>query len=310
MKKKIEITIVLICVSLSSFAQQEPQFTQFWNNYSLYNPAHTASGNETIKIGSNFRTDFDHSENQPYVVSANYEHKIKAINSGVGLGYTNERIGLGLSQKVYLNYAYHHRLSKIKGSISAGVSINFQRLGFSPEWNGPTTGWDNSDLDEALPKGDSGHTININSGMLFRTRKMKIGVSLTQINEPVIKNLNFSNAKHIFALASYNFQINTKIGYTPTVYFKSDFVIGVTELNNMFDYKKKVFLGATYRHTGAIAFQIGFQLNLVHGPSANNSHSSSKQSSIKMMYSYDISTSPLSQHGYNLHEISLIYRLK
>lgn len=314
MKSKIKLTIGLVFISVLGISQQAPQFTQFWNNYSLYNPAYTASGMEIIQFGSNYRTDFDNSGNQPFIVSANYEHKIKSINSGVGLGCAFQRVGLMKSQNLYLNYAFHLPLPKLKGSLSIGVSADWQRMKFSTMWNGPTTGT-NSSLDPSLPTGPVGHALNINSGVLFRSRKLKIGLSLTQINEPRLTKVNFTNARHLFALASYDFRIRNTVGYTPMVLFKSDFVSRTVELNNMFDYKKKVFLGASYRHTDAIAFQVGFQFKFFtrsRGVSEGGKDSGTLKSSpdlFKVMYSYDISTGPLSHHGYNSHEISIAYRI-
>jgi hypothetical protein len=72
MKSKIILTVLSVFVSVVMFSQQNPQFTQFWNNYSLYNPANTASGYEIISFRTNYRTKRVESGIQPQLVSANY----------------------------------------------------------------------------------------------------------------------------------------------------------------------------------------------------------------------------------------------
>jgi len=288
-----------------SIAQQEPQFTQFWNNYSIYNPAHTASGVETISFASNYRTRFVDNGTNPQLGSANYEHSLKKINSRVGLGYVLNEIGLLNSNKIYLNYAYHLPLPKINGSLSVGISTDYQSLKFTP-----TTGWDWPISSNPI----SGNVFNVNFGLLFITEKLKLGISLTQMNEAVIDKVSFSNPRHLFALASYKFQLTGKIGYTPTGYLKTNFGAQIFELNKMFDYKKKLFVGVTYRHRDAIIFQLGCQLKLYtksSHPNGSSNRGTLKRSPdvFKIMYSYDILTGPLSSYGFNAHEISLIYKI-
>jgi type IX secretion system PorP/SprF family membrane protein len=287
------ITIALLFVTLIGFSQQEPQFSLFWKNYSLFNPANTAVSN-THYANVSYRLEHLELTTNPQNVSANYEMKIKKINSGVGLGYLNQKIGLSTSQKMYLNYAYHLKLPKINGSISIGLSANYQIMKFTSSWNGPTTGY-NSVLDPSLPKGASEGRLNVNSGLLFKTKKIEIGVSLTQINEPRFDKLNFSNSEHIFGMASYKFQLIKGLIYQPTIYFKSDYVAGVIELNNRFILKDKYFIGLMYRHDVAVGVQLGATLF----------------TNFQIAYAYDLLTSPLTQYakgGY--HEMTLSFKIK
>jgi len=287
------ITIVLLSIPLMGFSQQEPQFSMFWNNYSLFNPANTGVNNEHY-ANSTYRTSYVGIENSPQTITANYENKIDKYNSGVGLGYSFEKIGLGKSQKVYLNYAYHLKLPNINGTISGGVSADYQRMKFSPLWNGSTTG-SNSSLDPSLPTGISGGTMNINTGLLFKTEKLELGVSLTQINEAVIEKVYFTNARHIFGMVSYKIQLIDDLIYKPIVYFKSDFVAGIVELNNQFILKEKYFLGLMYRHTDAVGIQLGITF----------------LKNFQVAYGYDLLTGPLAAYANGgSHEVALTFKLK
>ena len=287
------ITIVLLFVNLIGFSQQELQFSMFWNNYSLFNPANTGLSHQHY-ANATYRTSYWGNYKGPQTITANYEKKLDKYNSGVGLGYGFEKIGLGVSQKIYLNYAYHLKLPKINGSISAGVSVDYQRMKFLPLWNGSTTG-SNSSVDPSLPTGISGGAINFNAGLLFKTQKLELGVSLSKINEATIKNVNFSNTKHVFGMASYKIQLIKGLVYKPSIYFLSNFQFGSLQINNQFILKEKYFLGLMYRHTDAVGIQLGATF----------------LKNFQVAYAYDLLRGPLAAYtNGESHEVALTFKLE
>jgi len=300
--------VFLVGLSTLSFSQQEPQYSMFWNNYSLFNPANTASSQEIISLGANYRTKFVDSGIQPHLCSVNYENKIEKINSGVGFGYSFDKVKLSKSNKIYLNYAYHLSIGK-RSSLNFGISFDYNIRKYNNTWYGP-----DGQNDPSLPYSNPQGKVNVNLGILFRSEKLKLGMSLTQVNTPFFDELSFTNARHIFWLASYNFHIKNTINYTPTIYYKGDFVNSIIEINNMFDYKKKVFLGVTYRDEDAVSVQLGYQLKLYTRSSNSNGAvdmGALKGASdlLKIMYSYDINIGPLAEYGFNTHELSFIYKI-
>jgi len=302
---KLKLILFFVSITTFGFSQQEPQFTQFWNNYSLFNPANTAV-DHFYAINSNYRTRFVDQGEQPQLISVNFEGKMPNLNSGIGGGYIFNKIGFAKSNKIYLTYAYHLKF-KNESILSVGASADFQIMSFNPVWNAPQTGTQTV-LDPSLPSTAKDYGVNINAGVMYKTKKLKLGLSLTQINEILLEKVNFKNTRHLFALASYKFG-KGKFLYTPTISFKSNFQFSSIDFNNMFEYNKKIFLGFTYRHVDVFAFMLGYQFkfNKNQKTRINGMLSKTGVDALKLMYSYDINTGPLAPYGFNAHEISLIY---
>ncbi len=284
MKKKI--TVLLLLTSVLSFGQQEPQFSMPWNNYSLYNPANTGVNNQHFS-NITYRLAYLGISNNPQYITANYETKIDKINSGIGLGYIFDKKGVGESQKIRLNYAYHLTF-KNNNSLSFGISGDYQLNKFNPNWNPPEFPTD-PNLPEAISQGK----INLNGGLLFKTKRLEVGVGLTQINQPYFDNLNFTNQRHINVMASYKIQLITDLVYKPSIYFISDFIAGSLQINNQFVLKEKYFLGLMYRHTDAVGIQLGATFF----------------KNFQIAYGFDLLTGPLTQFE-NSHEVALTFRIK
>lgn len=145
-----------------------------------------------------------------------------------------------------------------------------------------------------MPEGASQVRININSGLLFKTKKNEVGDSLTQINEPSFEKLNFTNSEYFFGIASCKIELIKNLVYQLTIYFKNDYVAGAIEQNNRFILKDKYFFGLMYRHDVVFGIQMGATL----------------YSNFQIAYAYDLLTSPLAQYSKGeCHDVSLSFNI-
>jgi len=283
------LTSIILIISFNVNAQQEPQFSMFWQNYSLFNPANSGLDYEHY-ANITYRNNWVKLENSPKVMSALYETKIDKFNSGIGVGFLRDRIGLQVSNRYYINYNY--QISFNKSKLSLGLGTAYDIMQFNTDWL-PPSGLGGT-LDPNLPVGLKQGKLNLNFGAVYKLKRLKIGISLTQANQALYEKLSFKKAKHFFLLAQYRIQVVDKFEIIPTFYLKSDFIAGVWDLNMRFIYDKKYWIGFFYRQYKTIGFQAGFTI-------FNN---------FNLAYNYDLVSSPFAQYYGATHEFSLGVKLK
>lgn len=255
----------------------------------MFNPANT--GLHYKHYGNAvYRSQWDGVENAPNSFTGIYEAKLESINSGVGIGYLHDVIGLGSSKRIYLNYAYHLQLDN--SLLSIGGAAVFNRLGFKEGWVTPDGG---AVFDPNLPVGAYDIKLNVNFGITYKRDKLEIGVSSTQINEPFYNDVNFQSTRYYMGMVAYQFELSKNIDLKPRFYIKSDGVASIMEVNTLFTLKNKYWMGLTYRHSDGIGIQAGIDF----------------KEKFRIGYSYDFMTNKIiGQYGSGSHEIVFAILIK
>lgn len=283
---RIKIILVIFLFIGQSYAQQEPQFTMHWNNYSLYNPAATGLFNKHFAsvCGRHQWTGFG---GGPITVSAVYDFKWNKINSGIGINYVYNQLGFEKNNEINLNYSYQIDFKKdrvLNSGVSFGIlkkSIDFSKfIYFDP--NDPL-------LTANSVKTD--YFFNINFGLIFKTPHFLFGLSTTQLNESESEKLNFKNNRHYHITSSYNTTVGKDFNIKPCIYIKSDLASTQFDINFITIYKKRFWAGLTYRETDAIAFMAGIDI----------------KGKYRIGYSYDYTISKLANYSKGSHEIVLAF---
>jgi type IX secretion system PorP/SprF family membrane protein len=284
--KRILIIITSIITTIG-FSQSEPQYAMFWQNASLYNPAQTSTAYQHY-ANVNYRVQWVGIENNPKTLTAQYETKLKDNYGAIGVGYEHDLIGFTRSNKAYLNYAYHLEVKQV-GVLSFGLGVAYERMKFKYGFATPSPG-----PDPSLPiSGVSGDALNVNAGLFYKINNLELGVSSTQINQATIKKINFTNARHLFVYAGYNFHLSPKIELMPRFYYKSDFVAGIWEVNTQLKFDKKYWFGFTYRAKDGLGAQIGCDL----------------KERFRIGYGIEFVTGPLANYGSDTHEITFSFMM-
>ena len=334
MKKVLLFTLSYLAVSVS-VAQSDKQLTHYMFDGMSFNPAMT--GFKGYCATAIYRGQWDKVENAPNTMLVNAQASLPNVGvgnggSGVGISFMNDVIGLGVEREITLNYSFHLEVPN-KGHLSAGLGLGIENIGFDPKWNGPTTGWGNSALDATLPTGASGTGLDVNFGLHWtgKDEKYYVGLSATHLTQPTLKNVNFTKARHYYVMGGYNISNDDDFAYflpagmriTPSVLFKTDAVAGILDFNIMMNQwmgngDKGFYAGLTYRHTDAFAILLGLQMKMYTMSSklnagGNDSGSlaqigrASEPDVLKVGYSYDVMTGPLSEYGFGSHELVLNY---
>ncbi|UTW63952.1 PorP/SprF family type IX secretion system membrane protein [bacterium SCSIO 12741] len=247
---------ILLCFCLPGmvWAQQEPLYNLFWNNYSVYNPA--ASGlfhKHHVHLNGRL-TDWGRYREQK-LVNAGYDYRIDGLNSGIGINYSFNEVGFAQTQKLGINYAYQ---VKLKGDriISAGVAGFYQvRVA---DWSAATFG----DLyaDPAAGLDMASNAFDMNLGVFYKGKHLWGGVSVTQLLESELSY--YQNRRHLIANLTYDFKLGANWQIQPTAYLITtiDPWLHDYHFNVRTIFRKTYWIGATYRYDTAVAGMAGIEI--------------------------------------------------
>src|SRR5688500_1683582 len=115
---KLRLFIVAMLVSLSTLAQQKPQYTQYIFNGLVINPAYAGS-KDVIHLNAFHRTQWTGLEGAPTTQSFSIDGATKSNRLGIGAQAVNDRIGAQRRTSVTVNGAVKLNVSE-KGVLSLG----------------------------------------------------------------------------------------------------------------------------------------------------------------------------------------------
>ena len=245
MVNKIILCIFISGVSILSFAQQEPQYTMFWNNYESFNPAYSGIDSD-LKASLTYRKQWTGINTWNFNASG----KVEKVNSGVGINYTRDFSGFILTNVVNLNYNYQFKIGT-NARIGAGASLGLREREFF----------------YYLSSKRSIKKPNINIGLVYQDENYNFGLGVTQVTESryfINNSLFFQDAKHMFVSASCNFHASSSLIIIPTFLYKTDFVknynTSVTDLNVRAVISNVFWIGTSYRYRVSVSGMIGVKI--------------------------------------------------
>lgn len=291
----IPLLMGLILVSMESFAQQNPLFSQYMFNGLVINPAYTGS-HESLTLTAASRAQWTGLAGSPNTQVASAHSPIKLSRSAVGGVFVHDEIGVTNQYTVYGTYAYRIPVSenaKIAVGAQAGVSYyesNLTDLVIVTPGGQP---------DPAFAQTESRYFPNLGIGVYYYSKRSYLGMSL-----PTLINNNWDGqdaisksrqTRQYLLSAGHVFDIGPNLKLKPNVLLKwlegGEFQY---DLNANLLIHEIIWLGASYRMNdsfdGLIQWNITPQLSLGYS------------------YGYPIST--LSSAQYGTHEIVVGYRIK
>lgn len=293
--QKITALISLIFLSIQSFAQQDPQFTQYMYNMSVINPAYATADEGILNVGGLYRTQWVGFEGAPKTATF-FAHTPINNKMELGLSLTNDNIGNIVNEtNVYADYAYVLPVgleSKLSLGLKAGFTMfdaNFN--GFNLQSGGPGT-------DIAFNENISRMFPNLGIGAFFFTDNYYIGLSAP--NMLSTKHLESENgikatgveSVHYFLTGGYVFDINENLKLKPAFMAK-----GVSGAPIAMDVTANVLIqnrleaGLGYRLGDAVSALVNFKVT----------------PQLRIGYAYDYTTSNLSNYNSGSHEIFILF---
>lgn len=283
-------------VASLSYAQQDPQFSQYMFDRLSVNPA-VAGSSGNICATALLRQQWTGFDGAPKTGLLNLQGPLTKIHSGLGLSVYYDKLGQEKSTIARLHYAYHFKVGS-QSTLSAGVYFGMTGRALDAKWIAIDPVAD----DNAIPgSAKSANGFDMGAGLYYKSPKLWLGVSSTQLPETELKDVSIKNRRHYYVQAGYDWALggNKKYMLQPSLLLKSDASSTQLDVNATFLYDNMLWFGVSYRTEDAIVPMIGYQLKMPKGDSM-----------LRIGYSYDVTTSELKKYSSGGHEIMLSYCFK
>lgn len=260
MKKIIYIfaTIALVAIGNKSFAQQDPHFTQYFDNTLFVNPAYAGS-NGALNFTGIHREQWLGFEGRPSSTSLSLHSPLSYESVGVGLTVVNDKVGPLNQTMFYGDFSYTLKFNNPKNKLSFGVKagMNLINVGTSP-----LTTTDANDP-KLLSNVQNRINPNFGVGIYYHTPRFFIGASTPKILEASYDGLNSRNLekRHYFGIVGGVFTLSDQWKLRPTAQLKltenAPMSLDISAAGIFMD---KFWVGANYRLDAAIGAFIQYQV--------------------------------------------------
>ena len=269
--KRISYIVVLVCMTVQGFAQQNTQYSQFMlNDYGL-NPAVAGSSKGWMFMAGR-RVQWQGFETAPetnfLTITKDFGKKgYKRFWYGVGLSVEDDRAGLFATKSAYGSYAVHLKLSS-SYFLSFGIAAGLKSVAL------PSAIYDANDpaLMEHSP---SVLLPDFVPGIYLYSKKLFAGIAVRDVykerlaqgdksigTKSALRPNAYITVGRKFVSAGYDYIV------VPALQVQTTFTgIPVASLNCMVYYRKRVGIGLSYRMHDAISamLQVRILSNLVAG---------------------------------------------
>lgn len=290
--KRILLVVLLFVSASYSYAQQDPMYTQYMFNLSSVNAAAIGRG-DNVQLMMVDRFQWAGFDGAPKTISLTADVPIKFFNSGAGLTYIYDQIGVEQTNSLYLDYAYHINVGeklKLGMGIKAGFkaySANFTSMDIDDDTD---TQYASNIYGDIMP--------NFGLGLFLYAKNYYVGISSPKLVNHKYEgtdDVSGGEERHYFVVGGYVLPINQDLVFKPALSLK--FVNGAApsfDITANFLFKDLLWGGIGYRSGDAITVltQVKFL----------------KQ--FRVGYAYDISVSKIRNASSGSHEIMLSYEFK
>jgi type IX secretion system PorP/SprF family membrane protein len=291
--KALYIISIILCISVSSFAQQEPMYSEYVFDGLLINPAFAGS-HDALNAMILYRNQWVNVPGAPKTGVLSLDAPLK--NPKVGLGLNVELDKIGVSSHSQVSGAYSYRISFAKSTLimglSAGVAIeraDFTSVRYSE--NGQPDEAFQEDYNEILPA--------FGLGVHYFREHWFAGISIPQIAGYALhnmiyddKSINLDLANHYFVYSGYRFDISPDLKLKPSVLLK--YVNGAPlefDVNGVAYLYDILAIGISYRSLASVNFLAQVKV----------------YNQLSIGYAYEYSTTGLNSFKSGSHEIMLQY---
>lgn len=288
------LILSMFFVAFCSSAQYSRQYSQYMFNGLTINPAY-AGVRECLSITGIHSSQWVGFDGAPTTQSVT-AHTPFRKNSGLGLNFFHDKIGVQNQTALNATYAYHLKLNK-KSKLSFGVNAGLSY--FQVRENNVVT------IDDDNAFQDSYQTYsfpNIGAGLFYYRENFYAGLSVpalfsseySNVSQNKYFNLN-SNSLVIMQTTGAVLELSDNVKWKPSYLVKYIPAISTDlDLNSNFYYKDAVNLGVSYRVNKAIVAMAGCTI----------------KNKFDIGYSFGYPLSDLANFSSGTHEIMLRYEFK
>ena len=286
--KKILASLILL-ISIASYAQQDPLFSQYMFNKLAVNPAYAGS-TELLTADLLGRYQWVGVEGSPKTFTLSVHSPLRNNHMGLGLYFYGDLLGPTTTYGLMGSYAYRIRLGK--GKLAFGLQVGFKYSMFDVskmKVQDPDFVYEGENIKKWLP--------DANFGIYYYTNRFFVGLSTKQLfqNESGLVNVNDRNVytkllRHFYGMAGVAIPISDKVTFRPSVMVKYVQHAPVqADINVSFLFNDIFWVGASYRTESALVFLTEFRIT----------------KNLRLGYSYDYYMNKLRTVNTGSHEIRL-----
>jgi type IX secretion system PorP/SprF family membrane protein len=296
MKKRF-LTIFVLLVAASSYAQQDSQFTNYMYNTININPAYAGSRGVLSVFGLH-RNQWVGLDGAPVTNTFSINSPINNSNFGIGVSIINDRIGPSDENSISVDVSYSVKTSEkyklsfgIKGTANL-LNVDFTKLNI----------YNPGDV-LAQYNVDNRFSPNVGAGVYFHSDKTYFGFSVPNMLETkhfdkdqtsLSAESVASERMHYYFIAGHVIDLNTSVKFKPALLTK--IINGAplqVDMSANFLINDKFTAGLAYRWDAAFSALAGFQIS----------------DSWFIGYGYDMEVTKLANYNSGSHEIFLRYEL-
>ena len=225
------------------YAWTQPPMVQYMENVGYFNPAAVAyQPCDSFRVTAFYRNQWLGLNGNPEHIAGMAEYNLSKINSGIGLNFTHEKIGLNTNIDVGLSYRYSLKFKKSR-ALSAGLSVNYYHMRVKGLFVGPQT---------SFYENSSAAKITSRFGLFYSSRSLVLGISVFHPTQPELQlDPSFWTFKlsRVFNFhGSYKFQLNQKNTLSPELIVFANLDSYFTLINLKWNHNDRLFVGAGTRN--------------------------------------------------------------
>ncbi len=257
--KLIISAVLCLVIDQTSFAQQEPQFTQYFDNTLFVNPAYAGSRG-VLNMTAIHREQWIGFEGRPRSTTFSIHSPLKYESVGVGLTMVNDQLGPITQRMVYGDFSYSLRFKEGDRKLSFGLKGGFNMISVGSSQLVTTI-----DNDPKLIQSIR-NTINPNFGfgMYYHTPRFFLGMSTPRIIEQSYGGVSSTNIerRHYFGIIGGVIKMNSDWKLRPTSQIKVTQGAPLSvDASITTIFKDKFWFGGMYRLGAAYGIFTQFMVN-------------------------------------------------
>lgn len=305
MKRFVPGMVLSVLTFATLSAQQDPQFTQFFYNKLIMNPAY-AGAKDAVCFTFLGRSQWTGLKGAPNSALLSFDMPVWQSpynDDQVALGVTTYLDYIGYEKNYALRIAGAYRRKNLgPGDLSVGVDIGVVNKGLeAPQWTTPNTL--PYTFDPGIPAAGpylSNFGLDLGLGVYYSSSTFYAGLSVLHLTGSSFKDLNIRQAQTLYFIGGYTFAMpHQDWQLNPNLLLKSDFATAQLDANLNVIWRQFYWAGLTYRIQDAVAVNLGMSMGAFSA--------SRWLKGLQISYSYDINTSRLRTFNGGSHELVIRY---
>lgn len=260
MKNKIQIALLLFVGTLSqlTFAQQDPHFTQYFDNTLFVNPAYAGS-NGALNVTGIHREQWVGFDGRPRSTTLSLHSPLAYESVGLGLTMVNDQVGPLTQTMFYGDFSYTLKFKDNRKKLSFGVKAGANLINVS------TTPLITTEANDPKLLSNVRNRVNPNFGLgiYYHTPRFFIGASAPKLIESSYDGISTRNLerRHYFGIIGGVFPLTANWKIRPTAQLKITPNAPLSlDISAAGIYQDKFWIGAMYRLDAAFGAFVQYQI--------------------------------------------------